>query len=161
VLYLIAHLQPIHSVSKIVEAVLSFLLMSAYPAFSAFVTFRSPRKIVLTAFGVIINIPVALVGLFYYGLYDKASWMGEFPLIISAFCGTFVAAWLIFLIARLSVKVSPDPSLSSNKSIADAPNIDHECLGSRFAEWQQRTAYQGERTCESSSLEQTVLSAHT
>jgi hypothetical protein len=160
-LYVISEMQPVNTFNKIVGTILLFALIGAYPAFSAYVTFRSPRKIVLTALGVITNTPIALLGLFAYGNYSRASWLGEAPLIFSQFCGSFVVAWMIFLIARLSVNVSPSPSPRSNKSIADARNLDRECLGSRFAEWQQRPAYRGERTCESPSLEQTVLSAHT
>jgi hypothetical protein len=122
---MIADMQPVDSINKIVGLFLGSAIVGAYPAFSAFVTFRSPRKVVLTALGVIFNTPIALIGLFSYANYDKANWLGELPLIISEWCGSFVIAWMIFLIARLTVKI------------------------------------QGERTCESPSLEQTVLSAHT
>jgi hypothetical protein len=141
-LSLTSGMRPLDSVNQIFAAFLAFLFFGAYPGFSAYVTFRSPRKIVLAACGVIFNIPIALIGLYLYSYYDKPNWLGEFPLFISALCGSFLIAWLIFLVARLTVKIGPAQSLSvsNNKSIADAPSLDHKCLGSRFVEWQQRVA---------------------
>jgi len=141
-LSLISGMKPIDSVNQFVAVFLALVFVGAYPAYSAYVTFRSPRKIVLTACGVIFNIPIALIGLYSYGLYKEPQWLREFPLFISAVCGSFLVAWLIFLVARLSVKVNPALylTISRNKSIADAPNLDHQCLGSRFVEWQQRVA---------------------
>lgn len=48
----------------------------------------------------------------------------------------------IFLVARLSAKTHPAPSLNivDRKSIEYAKNVDHDCLGSRFADWQERVA---------------------
>jgi branched-subunit amino acid ABC-type transport system permease component len=137
-LYLVPQASDVHLPGEILGGFLFFVIVGAYPFFSAFVTFRSPRKTVLLACGVIFNIPIALIGLFYYGLYDKAYWLGELPRVISAFCGSFIVAWMIFLVARLSVRIKPAPSqeLSNNKSIADAPSLGHQCLGSRFAAWQ-------------------------
>lgn len=139
-LVLVSQAKDAHLPGEILGGFLFFVIAGAYPFFSAYVTFRSPRKTVLLASGVILNIPIALIGLFYFGLYDKAYWLGEFPLFVSVLCGSFVATWLIFLIARLTVRINPAPSLSinDNKSIADAPNLDHQCLGSRFVAWQQR-----------------------
>ena len=141
-LYLASQARNIHLSSDIVDGSVFFFIVGAYSFFSAFVTFRSPRKTVLIACGVVFNVPIALVGLFYYGLYDKAYWLGELPLIISAYCGLFLIAWLIFLIARLSVRIEPgsSPELSNKKSIADAPSLDHQCLGSRFVAWQHHEA---------------------
>lgn len=138
-LRLVCEMQPVNTVPKVVKTILLFAVWGVYPAFSAYVTFRSPRKIVLVAIAVIINSPVALMGLFFYSINSKAYWLGDTPLIISMICGSFVVAWLIFLVARLSVRISPDVSLSiiTNKSIAAAPNLDHECLGSRFAAWER------------------------
>lgn len=141
-LSLVSGMRPIDTVNQFLAACLALLFFAAYPAYSAYVTFRSPRKIVLAACGVVFNIPIALIGLFCYTNYTETNWLGEFPLFMSALCGSFLVAWLIFLIARLSVNVNPAPflTISNNKSIADAPNLDHHCLGSRFVEWQQRVA---------------------
>jgi hypothetical protein len=66
--------------------------------------------------------------------------LGEMPLIVSKFCAAFVIVSMIFLIARLSVKIDPSASRSiiDRKSIEHVKNLDHDCLGSRFAEWQAR-----------------------
>ena len=57
--------------------------------------------------------------------------------VTSIFCGSFVAAWLIFLVARLNAKINPEPSLSvaSEKSIDGATGLVDPCLGSRFSAW--------------------------
>ena len=130
-----------HLPNEILGTILFFVIAGVYPLISAYITFRSPRKIVLLACGIIFNIPIALVGLFFYGIYGKAYWLGVIPLIISGYCACYLLAWLIFLIARLTL-ITPSPPLSiiDNKSIAAAPNLDHHCLGSRFTEWQQHVA---------------------
>jgi hypothetical protein len=120
------------------------LLMSiavSYPAFSAYITFRSPRKVVLLVLGLVINFPVTLIWVIAFREYLNEI-PGRYSFMFTAISSLFIVAWVIFLIARLSVRIGPLPSLSitSNKSIADAPNLDHECLGSRFVEWQQRVA---------------------
>jgi len=112
-----------------------------YPLFSAYVTFRSPRKIVLLVLALVINFPITLVFAVAVHFYLQAD--GDESLsIITVVSGSFVIGWAMFLVARLGTKLSPTPSLSiiSNKSIAAAPNLDHHCLGSRFVEWQQRVA---------------------
>lgn len=112
-----------------------------YPAFSGYMTFRSPRKLVLLVLGLVINFPVTLIWVIAFREY-----VNEVPVrysfMFTAISGSFIVAWAIFLIARLSIRTGPLPflSISNNKSIADAPNLDHECLGSRFVEWQQRVA---------------------
>jgi len=115
-------------------------VIGSYPLFGAYVTFRSPRKIVLFVLGVIINIPIILVWLLAFRWYLAES--DELPFQIVAISGAFILAWGIFLIARLGAKLSPASSLSitSHKSIAAAPNLDHQCLGSRFSEWQHHAA---------------------
>lgn len=132
-IHLIADVRPLNTIDKIVKVILFFALYGAYPMFSAYVTFRSPRKMVLTAFGVMLNAPIALLGLFSYSIYSKAYWLGDTPLIVSRYCAVFVIAWLIFLIARLSANIDPSASLSiiDRKSIEHAKNLDHDCLGSR------------------------------
>ncbi len=112
-----------------------------YPAFSAYVSFRSPRKIVLLILGLVINFPVTLIWIIAFREYLKER-PDRYSFMFAGISSLFIVAWVIFLVARLSVKVNRVPSLSisNNKSIADAPNLDHQCLGSRFVEWQQRAA---------------------
>jgi|GEM_PF-2305386 len=123
---------------------ISFYLSVAlfYPLFSAYVSFRSPRKIVLFGLGVVINIPMILLTVLGFRAYLERPQYGEQAFLFAMIFSSFLGAWVIFLIARLGAKLSPASSLSitSNKSIAAAPNLDHQCLGSRFSEWQHHAA---------------------
>jgi hypothetical protein len=127
--------------NDVVRVTLFLIAAGFYPLFSAYVTFRSPRKIILFVLGVLINLPAMWVFPFAIILCLQPD-VNESVFIIAAVSGAFLAAWVLFLIARLGAKLRPTPSLSisSNKSIADAPNLGHHCLGSRFVEWQQRVA---------------------
>ena len=131
----------VHNLDEVLLVTLFLSTVGFYPLFSAYISFRSPRKIVLFVLGVVINFPITLLGLLAFREYLKGRPSTE-PFMFTVLFGSFILAWVIFLIARLSAKLSPAPSLSisSNKSIAAAPNMGHECLGSRFAEWQQRVA---------------------
>lgn len=128
------------NIGEVLLVILFLGVVGFYPIFSAYLTFRSPRKIVLVVIGVVLNFPIALVWFFTFREYLQTPIEKVF--IYVAISGSFLLAWVIFVIARLGAKLSPAPSLSisNNKSIAAAPNLDHQCLGSRFAEWQQRVA---------------------
>jgi hypothetical protein len=140
-LYVAYEVNKLHNANEALAMSLFMSVIGSYPLFGAYVTFRSPRKIVLFVLGVIINIPITLVWLLGLRWYLAES-DDEVPFRIVAISGAFILAWGFFLIARLGAKLRPAPSLSisSNKSIAAAPNLGHECLGSRFSEWQQHAA---------------------
>ncbi|HET6977525.1 MAG TPA: hypothetical protein VFI24_14440 [Pyrinomonadaceae bacterium] len=127
--------------NRLLAAILFVIVVGFYPLYSAYVTFRSPRKIVLAVIGVIINIPITFYWLFLFRWYLELGSDQDLGQVL-AISGSFILAWMIFLTARLAAKLTSAPSLSisSNKSIAVAPNLDHQCLGSRFAEWQQHAA---------------------
>jgi hypothetical protein len=60
---------------------------------------------------------------------------------VALLVGSRVKPWAIFTFGGVTArKVNQRSSLSNsnNKVIADAPNFNHECLGSRFAQWQER-----------------------
>lgn len=113
-----------------------------YLLWSAYVSFRSPQKIGLVVLGIFINFPIILLTLIEYRRYLNFPHPHGQPLMVTVILSSFLFAWAIFLIARLSVKTNPASflTINPNKSIAAAPNLDHHCLGSRFAEWQQRVA---------------------
>ena len=102
----ICEMQPIKNLQTVVWTNFLLIILSAYPSFSTYITFRSPRKVTLCAITVVLNTPVALIGLVSYRIYREAYWVGYERLIFSQICGLFVAAWLIFLVARLSVNIS-------------------------------------------------------
>ena len=141
ILYLPPEFARSSSVGEVFLVILFLGVAGFYPIFSAYLTFRSPRKIILVVIGVVINFPIFLIWLIAFREYLQTSSEKVLSIYV-AISSSFLLAWVIFLIARLGAKLSPAPSLSisSNKSIAAAPSLDHQCLGSRFAEWQQRVA---------------------
>ena len=137
--YITREVASVQTTDDVLIIILFLSVVCFYPLFSAYLTFRSPRKIVLVVIGVIMNFPMTLIWIIALREYLSPDSSNKLLIYVMT-SGSFLAAWLMFLTARLSVKLSPAPSLSitSNKSIAAAPNLDHECLGSRFVEWQQR-----------------------
>jgi hypothetical protein len=129
-----------HDAYQVLGMSLLLSIFCLYPLLGAYVTFRSPRKVDLLLLGIVINVPVILLGLLTY--LEFVRYKSNDSLYFIVICSSFIGAWVIFLIARLGAKLSPVPTLNifNNKSIVAAPSLDHECLGSRFAEWQQRVA---------------------
>lgn len=119
-----------------VDIAVVFGIPAVYLLYTTYVSFRSPRKIVLLVSALAINVPVAFIA-FYTDTVDvEGRWWGEAFLTIRDWSTTFLIAWGIFLAARLSVRaktiveVNPLPALQS-----DFHNSNHHCLGSRFLEW--------------------------
>jgi len=109
-LRIIDEIQPVSSILQTQGTVILLAFLGAYPAFSAYITFRSPRKVSLCAIAVVLNAPVALIGVFSYRIYISSYWLHDTPPITAIFCSSFVFAWLIFLIARLNAKINSEPS---------------------------------------------------
>ena len=136
-LYFAPQVGKAHNFDDVLVMTLVLSIGVFYPLFSAYMTFRSPRKKVLVVLGILLNFPITLIGLIACREYlERAS---KEPLIVTMICGSFILAWVSFLIARLSVKSSATQRISS-MPVEQLCNLGHECLGSRFAEWQQRVA---------------------
>ena len=75
-----------------------------YTGISAFLTFRSPGKLLVLFLGIGGNIPVVIAGLICFSLYT--SFHSTTRLLLSEICLAFVFSWTIFLMARLSVDTS-------------------------------------------------------
>jgi hypothetical protein len=73
-----------------------------YCGISAFLTFRSPGKLLLLLLGIGGNIPVICGGLLCFSLYSSFPGMYDL-LILAKICCAFLISWTIFLIGRLSV----------------------------------------------------------
>jgi len=76
-----------------------------YTGISAFLTFRSPGKLLLLLLGIGGNIPVVLGGLLAFSLYCSFPSMNDL-LVLSEICLAFLFSWTIFLMARMSVDTS-------------------------------------------------------
>ena len=119
-------------------AVLSVSLI--YFVFSAYVTFRSPRKPILLIAGLVVNLLV--VGLAAWAFLNYSStFLPEMIVLIGVLCTTCVVFWILFLVARLSVPTNPMliPDLNAAPLRAHDKR-DHECLGSRFLQWHESEA---------------------
>lgn len=112
-----------------------------YLLFSIYVSFRSPRKIILLISGLAINIPVVFIA-FYSNysnvIYLEGNWWSEAFFMIKTACTWFLIVWGLFLASRLSVRLNKVAAV--NVLHSDLRNQKHHCLGSRFLEWQERNA---------------------
>ena len=123
------------------DLILFFALPAIYLILSAAVTFRSPRKVTLFVIGVCVQIPVAIVAFFPHAVRPAEFQEHDISLVVMAICGVFLIAWTIFLVARLTVRTQRVPLINMDEVVLkNLCERDHDCLGSRFLEWQQRAA---------------------
>jgi hypothetical protein len=134
----------VHTEIPSLKLTLVFCGLASFLLFSAYLTFRSPQKWILCAAALIANLPVVAIG--YWAFVKHLEWYGTNPIAfyISALCASFVTAWAIFLVARLTVPISKNGiplNILSNIALTQVDAGDHHhCLGSRFVEWQERVA---------------------
>jgi hypothetical protein len=88
----------------VIRGALMFIAPMVYPAISAYVTFRSPRKFILLMIGIAINLPQGLISTAAFANSSNTSWVSQLPANVNFVCLAFTVAWTLFLIARLSVK---------------------------------------------------------
>jgi len=139
-LYGVPQIAKAHDLDEALAITIYLSIVVFYPSFSAYLTFRSPRKKVLFVIGVLINVPMILLDIIGFRDYLKHSYSKD-PLIAAVICSSFIIAWGIFLVARLTTKTNQlSLGIVSKPSMGRPDNLDHQCLGSRFAEWQQRVA---------------------
>jgi hypothetical protein len=120
---------------------LLFTVPLLYFLVTTYLTFRSPRKLVLLLTGIGLNLPTAF--LFYMSHqinFKDELWGEEIPWLVNM-SGKFLIAWVIFLVARMCV------GLRTRTVPVRAPVVfyphkesDHHCLGSRFSEWHEHVA---------------------
>lgn len=115
------------------NSILFLFVPGSYFFYSAYVSFRPPRKWILLLTGIVANVPLTLFGVFTYMVVG----LGEALLFITTFCGAFIVSWSIFLMSRLTVRAQVK-RLKPYRTIAR--NADHHCLGSRFLEWHEHHA---------------------
>ena len=118
-----------------------YVIPLIYLLLNTYLTFRSPRKLVLLFIALLINIPVGF-GAFIASTItidpENFSW-GEDVLTITNSCIAFLVTWTVFLAARLSVRTKV--GLNFKNVLPKRSNEpDHQCLGSRFLEWHERAA---------------------
>ena len=105
------------------------LIPLAYLLFSAYLTFRSPQKFVLFVIALVATMPLGIIVFSRYVITPEAYWLSDAPPYTGAICMTFLTAWMVCLVGRLSVRID-----------GVALPVGHHCLGSRFSEWQEQHA---------------------
>ena len=119
-----------------VDVAVVFGIPAVYLLYTTYVSFRSPRKIVLLVSGLAINVPVAFIAFYTDTFNADGRWWGEAFLTIRDWSTTFLIAWGLFLAARLSVRAKTVVELNPLPALQrDSRNSNHHCLGSRFLEW--------------------------
>jgi hypothetical protein len=116
-----------------------FAVPLIYLLSSAYVSFRSPGKIVLLVTGLAIIIPIGFIA-FYSDTIKAEVHLDEGLLTIINSCNWFLIAWGLFLIARLAVRTRKAMPANISTDALGKTGIasEHHCLGSRFLAWQQR-----------------------
>jgi hypothetical protein len=110
------------------------LVPIAYLSFSAFVTFRSPGKSILLASGLIVNLVIACFSILAYLNHPYADAVPPSLRSLIDIWAVFLMAWGVFLATRLRVRTYRI-SVISDELLKAHNKRDHECLGSRFFEW--------------------------
>jgi len=121
------------------------LVPIAYLSFSAYVTFSSPGKTVLLASGLIVNLVIACFSILAYMNHPYADAVPTSLRSLSEIWAVFLIAWGVFLVARLSARTHRT-SMISAELVRAHNKRDHECLGSRFFEWDSFASKAGNHT---------------
>ncbi len=132
--------QSVDQPSDIINLVIFPVIAAGYAGLSAYVTFRSPHRVILLALGVVLNIPIALIGLFLYNVYSHEYWrVNLIALLAAVFCGSFVVAWTIFLIARLNTRTTlvSSPSVPDQHFLHSETHLAQQGFDSRTSNWEQ------------------------
>jgi hypothetical protein len=112
-----------------------------YFFYTAYITFRSPREIIVLTSGIVMSLPFACTAFWANWTYFTSPRDMKL-LIVGGMATACVIVWALFVIARMSLRttyVLPVPVL--NELLSRGTNHPaHHCLGSRFLEWQQRIA---------------------
>ena len=106
----------------------------AYFSMSLYLTLKPRGKTVLLISAAGLNVPLVLALGLSNQFQSAFGWQSGEATDLRLLCIALLAAWTIFVATRLRA--------SATKAFHPGPAIvsDHQCLGSRFAEWQQRVA---------------------
>jgi hypothetical protein len=119
--------------------VVPFLLPTIYFALTTYLTFRSPGKAFLPVWAVLLNLYSGFCAYFFF--HTNGRWRGDEDWMLSVTAPAFIIAWAIFLIARLAAPTNDVRPLTILPAAPTRQNVvEHQCLGTRFVEWQKRVA---------------------
>ncbi len=124
------------SKASVTQGILFGLVPIAYFAASTYLTFRSPRKLVLLVLGLLINLPIIYLSFVGPHLDWNIYWTYQTSAVVVGLCTISLLAWTALVATRFLVNLND--FLPSRAFIGLLKQ--HRCLGSRFTEWQERTA---------------------
>jgi hypothetical protein len=89
-----------------------------------------------------LNVPVALVTYIAYSINPGSYFFNENLPYVYGVGSAFLLAWAVFLIARLTAPTyRMMPAIMLREVLkSGGSHVGHECLGSRFLQWQERHA---------------------
>jgi hypothetical protein len=111
-----------------------FFVPFIYLLYSAYVTFKSPHRVLLLVSCIAVNLPMGLITCYAYIIKPGSYLFTEALPYVCGIGSALLLAWAIFLVARLTA-----PTQKMIREIGGS-HLDHQCLGSRFMEWQQNHA---------------------
>jgi len=109
-----------------------------YFSLSLYLTIKPPNQTVLLIAALSLNAPLGYVLTVSNEFQSDYGWHSGETTALRVFCVALLIAWAIFIPTakkRLRIDIPP-----ARTAIACECDPDHQCLGSRFAEWQQRAA---------------------
>lgn len=109
-----------------------------YFSSSLYLTIKPPHKTVLLIAALGLNAPLGMVLTLSNEFQRDYGWYSGETTALRILCITLLAAWAIF-IPTAKKRLRIDTS-HATPAIACERDPHHECLGSRFTEWQQRVA---------------------
>lgn len=115
----------------VIRPAIVFFIPFIYLLYSAYVTFKSPHRVLLLVSCIALNLPVGFITCYAYIIAPGSYLFTEALPYVCGIGSAFLIAWAIFLVARLNVPIP--------KIIATSDS-DHHCLGSRFMEWHENHA---------------------
>ena len=114
-----------------------------YLSLCLYLTFKPPRKTVLLFIALSVNFPVVLELHMASKFQRDYGWYSGEDTALFIFGTLLLAAWAIFIATQPGVSSAKELRTEISQERTALPlecDSDHECLGSRFAEWQQRVA---------------------
>ena len=122
------------------KLVLFYVVPLTYFVVSAYLTFNSPSQFVLLAIGLVLNLPISYMSLFGYTIFPEGYWNHETPTFLAIADAIFVSAWVAFVATQFVVEPKNFLPAGARGYLKAHDKQDHDCLGSRFLEWRERTA---------------------
>lgn len=109
-----------------------------YFSLSLYLTFRPPRKTVLLITALGLNVPLVLALRLGDKFQTEYGWVKGETTALFILCLALLTVWALFIATQPNVATKKALRVERSYAMLREGDPDHQCLGSRFAEWQQR-----------------------